>query len=66
MGFSKNIDLIVNKKDAIVADIIRHINKKVDKMETYKEPVVATPEDSVSPEYDPNAPGNENYYDDSV
>jgi DNA-directed RNA polymerase II subunit RPB2 len=66
MGFSKNIDLIVHKKDAIVADIIRHINKKVDKMETYKEPVVATPEDSVSPEYDPNAPGNENYYDDSV
>merc|ERR1712167_137648 len=31
-------------------------------METYKEPVIATPEDSVSPQFDPNVKRENNYY----
>jgi len=57
MGFSKNIDLMVNKKDAKVADVIRHINKNIERARPYKSPEVATPIDSVSPIFDPNESG---------
>ena len=54
MAFSRNIDLMVNRKNANITDVIRTIIKTSNKNENYKPPVVNTPEDSVSPVFDPN------------
>jgi len=66
MGFSRNIDLAMNKKDASVSDIIQQISKRLNSTETYKSPMVTTPENSASPQFDPNAKNIYAQYDDSA